>query len=97
MASALTLAAVRGRVVYVGINVGACGSAPLGEIVNKGLEIRGQVGSAGVWPAALRFLDRTRPDLAALVTRQFPLEQAGEAVVAAERRSEHVKVQVLGT
>lgn len=94
MADALALAAFGGQVVYVGIKVGARADAPLGLIVERALRIRGQVGSAGVWPAALRFLGRTGLDLRPLVSRRFPLTDAVQAVAAAERRDENIKVQI---
>jgi len=94
MATTLQVAAFGGRIVNVGINVGAEAQAPLGLIVQKALRIQGNVGSAGVWPAALRFLDRTGIDLSAIVSRRFPLTQAVEAIQAAERRSENIKIHI---
>jgi 2-desacetyl-2-hydroxyethyl bacteriochlorophyllide A dehydrogenase len=95
MANALEVACFGGRVVYVGIKVGAIAQAPLGLMVEKSLHVRGNVGSTGTWPAALRFLDRTGLDLTPLVTRTFPLSEAVKALDAAEDRKTNVKVHVV--
>jgi 2-desacetyl-2-hydroxyethyl bacteriochlorophyllide A dehydrogenase len=94
MASALDMACFGGRVVYVGINVGAVAQAPLGRFVEKALRVQGNVGSLGVWPAALRFLERTKLDLSPLVSARFPLSRATEALEAAEDRRANIKVHI---
>jgi len=96
MAAALELARFGGRVVYVGINPGAEVFAPLGLLVTKALRVQGNVGSAGIWPAALRFLERTGIDLAPMVSASFPLSQAVEALSAANDRSTNIKVHIHG-
>ncbi|MFC9362270.1 zinc-binding dehydrogenase [Rhodococcus sp. NPDC057014] len=94
MASTFDLATFGGRIVNVGINVGARAEAPLGRIVEKALKVQGNVGSFGIWPAALRFLDRTGIDLSVIVSQQFTLEQSLEAFQAAERRDENIKIHI---
>lgn len=94
MATALELAGFRARCVYIGIDVGGKAPAALGLIQSKELQIRGIIGSPGVWPQTLRFLSRTGVDLSALVTRTFPLAAAADAieVVLTDRRQ--VKVHI---
>jgi L-iditol 2-dehydrogenase len=95
MASAIELAAFRARLVYVGIETGDSAPALLGQIQSKELSIRGVIGSPNVWPAALRFLANGGIDLDAVVTASFPLERATEALDAARRTDENVKVQMV--
>jgi L-iditol 2-dehydrogenase len=95
MAAALDLAAFKARVVYVGIETGETATAMLGQIQSKELLIHGVIGSPNVWPAALRFLARGGVDLDPVITASFPLEQATEALEAARRTSENVKVQMV--
>lgn len=94
MASALEMACFGGRVVYVGINVGAVTEAPLGLVVEKALSVRGNVGSAGFWPAAIRFLERTGLDLSPIVSARFCLEDGIAALEAAEDRRTNIKIHI---
>jgi L-iditol 2-dehydrogenase len=94
MAQALTLAGNRGRIVYVGIDVGQTVPAELGLIQAKSLAIRGIVGSAGVWPQAIRFLAAGIVDPAPIVTARYPLEDAAQALKAATPESGNVKVHI---
>jgi L-iditol 2-dehydrogenase len=95
MASALDLAAFKARLVYVGIETGDSAPAFLGQIQSKELTIRGVIGSPNVWPAALRFLARGQIDLSPVITASFPLERATEALDAAQRTGENIKVQMV--
>ncbi|HEY2477188.1 MAG TPA: zinc-binding dehydrogenase [Solirubrobacterales bacterium] len=95
MASAIDLAAFKARLVYVGIETGDSAPAFLGQIQSKELRISGIIGSPDVWPAALRFLARGGVDLDPVITASFPLGQATEALDAARRTSENVKVQMV--
>lgn len=94
MAQTLEVASFGGYISNVGINVGDTGEALLGLIVAKSLTIRGQVGSAGVWPAAIRFLGRQNVDLSKIVSRVFPLEESLEALEASKARDLNIKVHV---
>ncbi len=94
MAATLEVAGFNGRLVNIGIDVGRSAQAPLGLIQSKQLQIRGTIGSPGVWPQTLRFLARTGLDLSPMVTRRFDLAQAPEAYEAARRTSENTKVHI---
>ena len=94
MAQALTLAANHGRIVYVGIDVGSKVPAELGLIQAKSLRIGGIVGSAGIWPQAIRFLARGVVDPTPIVTARFPLTEAPEALKAASLGSGNIKVHI---
>lgn len=94
MAQALTLAANHGRIVYVGIDVGSTVPAELGLIQARSLRIQGIVGSAGIWPQAIRFLASGVVDPAPIVTARFPLSQATGALDAASLGSGNIKVHI---
>ena len=94
MAAALQVAGFNARLVNIGIDVGRTATAQLGLIQSKQLQIRGTIGSPGVWPQTLRFLARTGLDLSPMVTRRFPLGDAPDAYAAARRTSENIKVHI---
>jgi len=94
MAQALTLAGNRGRIVYVGIDVGRTVPAELGLIQAKSLSIRGIVGSAGIWPEAIRFLAAGIMDPTPIVTARYPLADATQALKAATPESGNIKVHI---
>lgn len=83
MARALEIAAFRGRVTYVGIDVGREAPARLGLIQSKELRINGAIGSPGVWPDTLRFMAKCDIDLSPLVTSTYPVDRALDALDAA--------------
>lgn len=87
MARALELVAFRGRVAYIGIDVGGSAPAQLGLIQSKELRITGSIGSPGVWPQTLRFLAGSGLDLSPLVTQRFPATDALSAIEAARHPS----------
>lgn len=94
MAQALELAAFRGRVAYVGIDVGREAPAKLGLIQSKELKITGSIGSPGVWPETLRFLANTGIDLSPLVTQRFDIDGALDALDAAHHPGTTIKAHI---
>ncbi len=94
MAQALTLAGNHGRVVYVGIDVGSKVPAELGLIQARSLRIQGIVGSAGIWPQAIRFLASGVVDPTPIVTARFSLSDAPAALAAASLGSGNIKVHI---
>jgi L-iditol 2-dehydrogenase len=94
MAMALEVARFRARLVYIGINVGGVGPAPLGLIQSKELEIRGTIGSPGVWEQTLAFLSRTKLDLSPMVTTRFALDNADQAISTVMSDHGQVKVHI---
>jgi L-iditol 2-dehydrogenase len=94
MAQALTLAGNHGRVVYVGIDVGSKVPAELGLIQARSLRIQGIVGSAGIWPQAIRFLASGVVDPTPIVTARYPLSDAPAALAAASLGSGNIKVHI---
>lgn len=94
MARALELAAFKGRVAYVGINVGDEAPAKLGLIQSKELKITGSIGSPGVWPDTLRFLANSGIDMTPLVTQSFDVEHALDALDAAHHPQTTVKAHI---
>ncbi|EHK87697.1 zinc-dependent alcohol dehydrogenase [Saccharomonospora azurea] len=94
MATALELAGFRGRVVYIGIDVGASAPAKLGLIQSKELDIRGAIGSPGVWPATLRFIARSGIDLGHLVTKEYEVDDALTALEESQKTDKNIKVHL---
>ena len=94
MAQALPLAGNHGRIVYVGIDVGHKVPAELGLIQARSLRIQGIVGSAGIWPQAIRFLASGVVDPTPIVTARYPLAQAAQALEAASLGSGNIKVHI---
>ena len=94
MASALTIAGNHGRIVCVGIDVGGTAQAELGLIQARSLRLQGIVGSAGVWPQAIRFLGSGVVDPSPIVTARFSLDQAVDALSAASLGSGNIKVHI---
>jgi L-iditol 2-dehydrogenase len=97
MATALEVAGFRARLVYIGIDVGGRAAAPLGLIQSKELQLRGIIGSPGVWPQTLQFLARSNLDLSPLVSSSFELASAAEAVRTVLEDRTQVKVHITST
>ena len=94
MAATLEVAGLNARLVNIGIDVGRSAQAQLGLIQSKQLQIRGSIGSPGVWPQTLRFLARSGLDLSPMVTRRFDLTEAPDAYAAARQTGENIKVHI---
>lgn len=94
MANAFRIAGQGARLGFIGINVGGEASAPLGLIQSKALTVTGSIGSPGVWPEAIRFLERTGIDLSPLVTERFRIDEAVEALQASRDGARNLKVHV---
>jgi len=94
MASAFPAAAHGARVVLVGIDVGGSANIQIGLVQSKALQVRGIIGSAGMWPRTIRFMARSGIDPTALLTATFPLGDAPAALDAARDTSRNVKVQI---
>jgi L-iditol 2-dehydrogenase len=94
MARALELAAFKGRVAYVGINVGDEAPAKLGLIQSRELKITGSIGSPGVWPDTLRFLANSGIDMTPIVTQRFDADHALDALEAAHHPETTVKAHI---
>jgi len=97
MASAFDIAAHKGRLGFIGINVGGAATAPLGLIQSKALSITGTIGSPDIWPETIRFLSATGLDLSPMITATYDLDHATEALHASEDRGTNVKVQIIAT
>ena len=74
-----------GRVSMVGINIGRKIELHLGNIQMRNLTVRGCIGSPGVWPEAIRFLERTGLDLSPIQTHDFPLTESVKAFELGKR------------
>ncbi len=89
------LAREEGRVAMVGINIGRSVSSHLGNIQMRNLSVVGCIGSPGVWPAAIRFLERTRIDLSPIRTHTLPLEDGLSALDLGQRPDACIKVTMV--
>jgi L-iditol 2-dehydrogenase len=94
MASAFPIAALGARVVFVGIDVGGTAPVEIGLVQSKALQVRGIIGSAGLWPRTIRFMATSGVDPTPLLTATFPLGEGTEALDAARDTSRNVKVQI---
>lgn len=94
MAQTLEVAAFHGRVVIIGISVGGKAETEMGLIQSKELQVRGIIGSPGVWPETIRFLSRTNLDLSKLVTSTFDISEADKAYQKVLTDKSQVKVHV---
>jgi L-iditol 2-dehydrogenase len=94
MASAFPLAGHGARVVFVGIDVGGSAPVEIGLIQSKALQVRGIIGSAGMWPRTIRFMAASGLDPTPLLTATFPLGDGTAALDAARDTSRNVKVQI---
>ncbi|MDX1891220.1 zinc-dependent alcohol dehydrogenase [Mycolicibacterium sp. 050158] len=94
MARALELVTFRGRVAYIGIDVGREAPAKLGLIQSKELRITGSIGSPGVWPETLRFLANSGIDLTGIVTQRFGIDDAVAALEAAQHPESTIKAHI---
>ena len=92
LANVFDYAADNGCVSMVGINIGQEFPVGLGKIQIKNLTVKGCIGSPGVWPAAIRFLERTGIDLSPIQTHHFALEDALEALELGKDPEKAVKV-----
>jgi len=82
----------RGRVSMVGINIGQKFPVELGKIQIKDLAVKGCIGSPGVWPSAIRFLERTDLNLSPIQTHSFSLTNSLDGFDMGAKPSEAVKV-----
>jgi L-iditol 2-dehydrogenase len=94
MASAFPIAAFGARVVLVGNDVGGTAAVEIGLVQSKALQVRGIIGSAGMWPRTIRFMATSGVDPAPLLTATFPLGEGTAALDAARDTSRNVKVQI---
>jgi L-iditol 2-dehydrogenase len=94
MADALEFVGFRGRVAYIGIDVGQSAPARLGLIQSKELRITGSIGSPGVWPETLRFLANSGIDLSDIVTQRFGIDDAVAALDAAHHPESTIKAHI---
>jgi L-iditol 2-dehydrogenase len=92
LASVFDYARPEGNVSMVGINIGQKFPVELGKIQMKNLSVKGCIGSPGVWPAAIRFLERTGIDLSPIQTHSFPLDQALTALELGKDPQQAVKI-----
>jgi L-iditol 2-dehydrogenase len=94
MASAFPLAGHGARIVFVGIDIGGTANVQIGLVQSKALQVRGIIGSAGMWPRTIRFMATSGLDPTPLLTATFPLGEGTAALDAARDTSRNVKVQI---
>lgn len=92
LANVFDYARDEGDISMVGINIGQKFPVELGKIQIKNLNVKGCIGSPGVWPAAIRFLERTGIDLSPIQTHTFELDDAVSALELGKDPQKAVKV-----
>lgn len=92
LANVFDYARPEGFVSMVGISIGQKIPVELGKIQIKDLTVRGCIGSPGVWPAAIRFLERTGVDLSPIQTHSFALDDAITAYELGKDPTKAVKI-----
>ena len=92
LANVFDYARPEGFVSMVGISIGQTIPVELGKIQIKDLTVRGCIGSPGVWPAAIRFLERTGIDLSPIQTHSFALDDAITAFELGKDPTKAVKI-----
>jgi L-iditol 2-dehydrogenase len=92
LANVFDYARPEGFVSMVGISIGQKIPVELGKIQIKDLTVRGCIGSPGVWPAAIRFLERTGIDLSPIQTHSFSLDDAITAFDLGKDPTKAVKI-----
>ena len=97
LASVFDYVREEGRVSMVGINIGKKISVELGKIQIKNLQVRGCIGSPGVWPAAIRFLERTGLDLSPIQTHDFSLVDSVNAFEFGKNPQKSIKITLLNS
>jgi len=94
MASVFPLAGHSARIVFVGIDIGGSANVQIGLVQSRALQVRGIIGSAGMWPRTIRFMATSGVDPTPLLTATFPLGEGTAALDAARDTSRNVKVQI---
>jgi threonine dehydrogenase-like Zn-dependent dehydrogenase len=84
-----------GRVTMVGISIGRKIPVVLGDIQLKNITVRGSIGSPGVWPAAIRFIERTGIDLSPIQTHDFPIAEAATAFAFGKDPTKSIKITIM--
>ena len=92
LANVFDYARPEGCVSMVGISIGQKFPVELGKIQIKDLSVRGCIGSPGVWPGAIRFLERTGLDLSPIQTHSFGLDDALTAFELGKDPQKAVKI-----
>jgi 2-desacetyl-2-hydroxyethyl bacteriochlorophyllide A dehydrogenase len=95
LAAAFDYAREDGRMSMVGINIGRKVPVVIGQIQMKNLTVRGCIGSPGVWPAAIRFLEKTGLDLSPIQTHDFALTDAVQAFAFGQDPTKSIKITLL--
>jgi L-iditol 2-dehydrogenase len=95
LAAAFDYAKEDGRMSMVGINIGRTVPVVIGQIQMKNLTVRGCIGSPGVWPAAIRFLERTGIDLSPIQTHDYALTDAVQAFGFGKDATKSIKITLL--
>ena len=86
-----------GRVTMVGISIGRKVPVVLGDIQLKNITVRGSIGSPGVWPAAIRFIERTGINLSPIQTHDFPIGEAATAFEFGKDPKKSIKITIMSS
>ncbi|WP_262107442.1 zinc-binding dehydrogenase [Arthrobacter sp. Marseille-P9274] len=97
-AAALESADHNGRVLLMGVSKPKSAPARLGLLQERNLTITSSTGApVDVWPAAIRYVERAKIDLGAIVSSIHPFADAEEAIRCAEDSEAEIKVMLSPT
>lgn len=92
-AATFSLAAQRGRILFLGLAHSLAMNVPLFNIQRRELQIRASTAaSESAWQAAIRILAETGLDLTPIISDVFPFSECRAAIDAASDPAHHAKV-----
>ncbi|UOR01365.1 alcohol dehydrogenase catalytic domain-containing protein [Leucobacter allii] len=93
MSGALESAGHEARVLFMGVSTPREHPARLGRVQAMDLTVMSSTGApVGIWPSAIRAVDRAGIDLAPLVTSVLPFSECAEGIARAQNPSTDIKV-----
>ncbi len=95
LGAALESAGQDARVLLMGVSASRAEPVRLGLVQERGLTIMSSTGApAEIWPAAIRFVERTKAELSRIVTTIVPLDRFEEAIERAQSPATDIKVLI---
>ncbi|MFC1676753.1 zinc-binding dehydrogenase [Planctomycetota bacterium] len=89
-ASALSLAAKRGRIHIFGLPEGPVNNIPLDQFLWKELTLKSSTGAPALWPVAMNLMSKGLLKVEPLITHRFALDKASEALEYIRNNSKEI-------
>ena len=90
LASALRFAGRLGRVHLFGLPEGPMNNLPMDEFLWKELTLKSSTGNPALWPKAMDLISQGLLKVRPMITQQFPLEEASQAIDFVQNRRQEV-------